>query len=571
MASPGNEIDVALEELEARLERLRALYEQYFIGIEKLEPSVPRQDVDRRIYALRKIQIRNTAKRFKLQTIIQRYNAFQQYWLRVCREIENGTYHRHVARAQNRFGDVPLTAAMRRKARRKADAEEKEKQTAAEQKKRATRAAEDDLQALLAEDIEAALAGVLAAADELGSNEPEVVPTLLKPGAKPVAARGAPVLKLERATHDAPAERTIDVARVAADPAPPQSWAAVQPQPAPRVPAPEPSPALRVEPPDAQGGGASRPHGMPPPKPSARRAATRLPEPPAQPPAATPAASREAQPRPPPPRADGASRSLEPRGASPPAAPANVARGVPKPGQPSAASPAAAASASAASQHTSAARSRAGDTEPRASGAASSARRSAPRTEAWAALRMPEAPKLAGAPTGSEGQPSVRRAANASSAATSASRALAHGRPPAVSGTPTAERPLAPTGTSAATRPATAPSPPAAAALTHPEPGAQQRATAAHARAAADRAAEVRSASAEAAASRLNQERLSQLHSTLVAERQRLQQPGKVSMEALASSLRETERKLRRKYAGKDIDFHVVVKDGRAVVKPIVE
>src|SRR3954468_4017167 len=138
MAAPASDIDVALAELEARLERLRSLYEQYFIGIEKIEPSVPRQDVDRRIHALRKTQIRNTAKRFKLQNIIQRYNAFQQYWVRICREIENGTYHRHVARAQSRFGDVPLTAAARRRARVKKG----EEQPQEDLKGRATRAAE---------------------------------------------------------------------------------------------------------------------------------------------------------------------------------------------------------------------------------------------------------------------------------------------------------------------------------------------------------------------------------------------------------------------------------------------
>src|SRR6187401_595244 len=135
MAAPQSDIDVALDELETRLERLRALYEQYFIGIEKLEPSIPRKDVDRRIYALRKVQIRNTAKRFKLQNLIQRYNTFQQYWLRTCREIENGTYHRHVARAQSRFGDVPLTAAARRRARLQKGSEE---QAVADQKERAT-------------------------------------------------------------------------------------------------------------------------------------------------------------------------------------------------------------------------------------------------------------------------------------------------------------------------------------------------------------------------------------------------------------------------------------------------
>jgi hypothetical protein len=47
-------------------------------------------------------------------------------------------------------------------------------------------------------------------------------------------------------------------------------------------------------------------------------------------------------------------------------------------------------------------------------------------------------------------------------------------------------------------------------------------------------------------------------------------QPGKVSLEALAVSLRETETKLKKQYGGTTIDFHVVVKDGKAVVKPII-
>jgi hypothetical protein len=110
------ELDVALEELEVRLERLRALYEQYFLGFEKIEPSVARKDVDRRIYVLRREKIRNTGKRFKLQTIIQRYNTFQQYWQRICREIENGTYKRHLLRAERQLApEGQLTIAARRR------------------------------------------------------------------------------------------------------------------------------------------------------------------------------------------------------------------------------------------------------------------------------------------------------------------------------------------------------------------------------------------------------------------------------------------------------------------------
>lgn len=111
----ATELDILLEELETRVERLRALYEQYFLGIEKIPPHVAQKDVDRRLYTLRREQIRNTAKRFKLQTIIQRYNTFQQYWMRIMREIDNGTYKRHVLRAERTLGVTDVLTAAERK------------------------------------------------------------------------------------------------------------------------------------------------------------------------------------------------------------------------------------------------------------------------------------------------------------------------------------------------------------------------------------------------------------------------------------------------------------------------
>jgi hypothetical protein len=97
------EVEKLVGELELGVDRLRSLYEQYFMGIEKIEPAVPRKDVDRRIHVLRKEQIRNTALRFRFQMIVQRYNTYQTHWQRICREIENGTYKRHMVRARARF------------------------------------------------------------------------------------------------------------------------------------------------------------------------------------------------------------------------------------------------------------------------------------------------------------------------------------------------------------------------------------------------------------------------------------------------------------------------------------
>jgi hypothetical protein len=98
-----SEVEKLVGELEVGIDRLRSLYEQYFMGIEKLEPTVPRKDVDRRIHVLRKEPFRNTALRFRFQMILQRYNTYQTHWQRILREIEGGTYKRHLMRAQQRF------------------------------------------------------------------------------------------------------------------------------------------------------------------------------------------------------------------------------------------------------------------------------------------------------------------------------------------------------------------------------------------------------------------------------------------------------------------------------------
>lgn len=103
------EFDNEVSQLEINLDRLRALYEQYFLGIERIEPAVARKTVDRQFWALKRVTMRNTARRFRFQTLVQRYNTLQQHWMKVCRQIENGTYPRHVKRAKQRIEEPSLT------------------------------------------------------------------------------------------------------------------------------------------------------------------------------------------------------------------------------------------------------------------------------------------------------------------------------------------------------------------------------------------------------------------------------------------------------------------------------
>jgi hypothetical protein len=71
------------------------------------------------------------------------------------------------------------------------------------------------------------------------------------------------------------------------------------------------------------------------------------------------------------------------------------------------------------------------------------------------------------------------------------------------------------------------------------------------------------------AASSVDDQRLRDLHARLQQAKQQTNEAN-VSYEGLARSVRATEAKLREQHKNRKIDFDVVIKDGKAVVKPIV-
>ncbi len=91
-----------LSDAEVQLSRIKHLYEQWFQGIERIEPQIARKQFDRTLHLLRKQKPRNTALRFRFNMLIQRYTTLQTYWRRVARQIEEGTYRRDLLRARRR-------------------------------------------------------------------------------------------------------------------------------------------------------------------------------------------------------------------------------------------------------------------------------------------------------------------------------------------------------------------------------------------------------------------------------------------------------------------------------------
>lgn len=88
-----------LDELELKIDRLKVLYEQYFMGIEKLEPQTARKEVSRKLLEITQQHIRNTGLRYRFNMLNQKFSVYVTYWNRTLRAIENGTYIRDVARA----------------------------------------------------------------------------------------------------------------------------------------------------------------------------------------------------------------------------------------------------------------------------------------------------------------------------------------------------------------------------------------------------------------------------------------------------------------------------------------
>ena len=153
----GAEIEELLDDLEKRLDRLKVMYEQYFLGIQKMAPSQLHTEAERRVRELQQGQIRNTALRYRFATLAQKYGAYNSYWRRTLRQIEQGRYLRDLNRvkreADRKGADIPeeLVAAMPKRMR---DRIHRDRAAIAELAERAGKTALADAAAVGIDDID---------------------------------------------------------------------------------------------------------------------------------------------------------------------------------------------------------------------------------------------------------------------------------------------------------------------------------------------------------------------------------------------------------------------------------
>ena len=90
------------QHLEEELEELKAKYEMYFLGLERIEPARRRDQLKRDIARLKSAFTRNTGLRFRIQSLHARYLSYERMWTRAAREKEEGTYRRDLFKARKR-------------------------------------------------------------------------------------------------------------------------------------------------------------------------------------------------------------------------------------------------------------------------------------------------------------------------------------------------------------------------------------------------------------------------------------------------------------------------------------
>src|SRR5947209_5613767 len=79
---------------------LQVLYEKYFLGIDRKPPEQERKRISHKLRELRATTVRNTALKFRINTMFAKLLSFERMWDRTLREIEEGTYKRDVFKAK---------------------------------------------------------------------------------------------------------------------------------------------------------------------------------------------------------------------------------------------------------------------------------------------------------------------------------------------------------------------------------------------------------------------------------------------------------------------------------------
>jgi hypothetical protein len=155
----------ALDDLEEEIELLKVAFERYFNGVDRVPPTREHDTVKLHVRNAERQRSGSTVVRFRMQNLKARFIAYEHYWTRILRQIEDGTFKRVVAESKRREFE-----ALRRRA-----------------EEDGAQAAQSGVRTMV--DREAGQSGIRAKLDRDGEPEPPRARPPLPPGVDPKQAR----------------------------------------------------------------------------------------------------------------------------------------------------------------------------------------------------------------------------------------------------------------------------------------------------------------------------------------------------------------------------------------------
>lgn len=96
-----------LSEIDHDIEELKKNYEQYFQGSARIPPLKDFTRIQQTIRRFREEKlVVNTAIKFRLASIVSKFQSYSRYWSRIMTEIEEGRYFRDRFKADMRVGKL---------------------------------------------------------------------------------------------------------------------------------------------------------------------------------------------------------------------------------------------------------------------------------------------------------------------------------------------------------------------------------------------------------------------------------------------------------------------------------
>src|SRR3569832_229230 len=82
--------DDELDRLEEMIRVVKNKYDQFFAGIQKMQPTTERRAIEVYIHEMSRLKLRDNTRRLRFNTLTSRWNQYREMWGRKMREREEG-------------------------------------------------------------------------------------------------------------------------------------------------------------------------------------------------------------------------------------------------------------------------------------------------------------------------------------------------------------------------------------------------------------------------------------------------------------------------------------------------